>query len=74
MQELSKVSKYYKKVVLVFLNFVNDTTWSNKEIVKTKEVWKNHYSFILQKMGINFSQLEEHNVKLLYPDVNKVQR
>ena len=73
MQELSKVSNYYKKVVLVFLNFVNDESWSKEgKTVKTKEEWDNYYDeTILESMKITRSQLEKQGIFIINFDLKK---
>lgn len=72
MLELCSDNSKYKNVVLVFLNFVNDTTWGNK-MVKTEEEWDCHYKKIFEKMGIKQSlpQLEKSGIRIVNFDLKK---
>ncbi len=72
MLELCSDNTKYKNVILVFLNFVNDTTWGNK-MVKTEEEWDCHYEQIFEKMGIkqSFPQLEKSGIRIVNFDLKK---
>ena len=72
MLELRSDDTKYKNVILVFLNFVNDTTWGNK-MVKTEEEWDCHYEQIFEKMGIkqSFPQLEKSGIRIVNFDLKK---
>lgn len=56
MKELSSNAQFYENVKLILLNFVNDSTWEEKERVSTPAEWKNHYDEIFEKMGISREQ------------------
>lgn len=68
MLELCSDNTKYKNVILVFLNFVNDTTWGNK-MVKTEEEWDCHYKKIFREMGI--PQLEKSGIRIVNFDLKK---
>ena len=48
MQELAKESKQFSKVVLVFLNFVNDLSWG-KKMVRKPDDWIKHFDNIFRQ-------------------------
>ena len=49
-------------VKLVLVNFVNDTTWSDKERVKNPQEWRKHYDDIFKAMGITRKEVEEQGL------------
>ncbi len=50
----------FNRVILVFLNFINDRTWAKDNLmVKDSQSWDSHYEeTILPNLGINKNQLE----------------
>jgi hypothetical protein len=73
--QLSKDSKAFNNVVMVFLNFVNDQTWQNdNKMVDTSEKWDNHYDDILSDMGIDRKLLSKHNVRIINFDLLEIDK
>ena len=73
MQGLAEISTVYKKVVLVFLNFVNDTSWKDsKKMVKSSTEWEEHYIGIFKEMGIDKDSLQSRNIYINYFDVENL--
>lgn len=63
MQDLTECSSIFKKVVLVFLNFVNDESWNDSnKMVQSSTEWIEHYAVILNEMGIDNDTLERNNI------------
>ena len=52
----------YKKVAMVFLNFVNDRTWNSKQMVINEDIWRKHYDDIFRKMGLTDEQLSSNGI------------
>lgn len=66
-QKLKEISNQqavnFTKVKMVFLNFVNDRTWSkDNEMVVSGKDWDSHYDEILSKMGVSREQLESDDI------------
>lgn len=73
--QLSKDSKKFNNVVMVFLNFVNDRTWQNdKKMVDTSEKWDNHFDNILSNMGIDRKIINKHNVRIINFDLLEIDK
>lgn len=62
MKELASNARFYEKVNLVLLNFVNDPTWDIKERVPNAAIWKEHYDKIFKSMNITKEHLEKEGV------------
>lgn len=58
MKEVQSNASFYEGVKLVFLNFVNDYTWEESEVVKDPEEWTKHYNTIFKKMGLKREEVE----------------
>lgn len=58
----------FNRVKLIFLNFVNDTTWG-KNAVSDKE-WVEKYIAIWKTMGIN-EEYKSHDISVVNFDLNK---
>ena len=74
-QKLKEIGEQQKvnftKVKMVFLNFVNDRTWSkDKKMVPSCEDWDRHYDDILSKMGISRELLEGDDIYIKNFDLN----
>ena len=63
MKELANYARFYEKVNLVLLNFVNDPTWDIEERVPNAVIWKEHYNNIFMSMKITKELLEKEGVK-----------
>lgn len=63
MKELANYARFYEKVNLVLLNFVNDPTWDIEERVPNAAIWKEHYNNIFMSMKITKELLEKEGVK-----------
>ena len=53
--------------VVVFLNFVNDSTWKEKRVTSEKD-WENHYGKIFEDMKITTNR---NDIKIINFDLNK---
>lgn len=62
MKEIQSDASFYEDVKLVFLNFVNDYTWEECEVVKEAEDWTKHYDKIFSKMGIKRENVTEQGL------------
>lgn len=49
-------------VKLVLVNFVNDTTWDEKERINNPQEWREHYNKIFEAMGITRKKVEEQGL------------
>lgn len=62
MKELQTYATYYEDVELVLLNFVNDYTWDEKEVVTSAKDWTNHYDEMFKDMEILREDVEKEGV------------
>jgi hypothetical protein len=67
MKELSHEA-IYKDVKLVFLNFVNDSTWEENIMVKKAEDWDKKFETIFKEMGNIASKVQENGLSVLNID------
>lgn len=65
MKQLADLSKNYELVKLVFLNFVNDTTWDINERVKDDNEWNEHYNNLFRDMHLCLDTMHERGVLII---------
>lgn len=63
----------FNEVVLIFLNFVNDSTWSIKEMVTSEKDWISHYDRIFSEMGLDRNALSKRNIHVKCIDLSHYQ-
>lgn len=63
----------FNNVVLVFLNFVNDSTWSSKKMVTSEKDWISHYDKIFSEMGLDQNALSKRNIHVKCIDLSRYQ-
>ncbi len=63
----------FNKVVLIFLNFVNDTTWSPKKRVTSENAWICHYENIFSEMGLDRDTLSKRDIYVKCLDLSHYQ-
>ena len=62
MKEIISNAAFCADVKFVLINFVNDTTWEEKERVKDPQIWRNHYDKIFEAMGITRKKVEDQGL------------
>lgn len=62
MKEIQRYAALYDDVQLVLLNFVNDFTWDEKEVVTDASTWTEHYNKIFKEMNITREQVKKEGL------------